>query len=109
MVPEYIMWTGLGYPPCSEIVPVWCHKDGVREDLRGLQANGTSDMCNIVKKRRSEVFPKRKGGNSKYIDTHVLRNDAGTGYLQILVPKNRETYRIISEKRDKGEFDFSVK
>ena len=27
IVPQYIMWTGLGYPPCSEIVPVWCHEN----------------------------------------------------------------------------------
>ncbi|MDE5957860.1 MAG: C45 family peptidase, partial [Muribaculaceae bacterium] len=23
IVPQYVMWTGLGYPPCAEIVPVW--------------------------------------------------------------------------------------
>lgn len=103
IVPEYIMWTGLGYPPCSEIVPVWCHPNGIREDLRGIGPNGTSPMGNLVKKRRGEVFPPRKGGNSKYIDLPVLKNEEGTGYIQVLVPKNRETYRLISTKRDRGE------
>lgn len=107
VVPEYIMWTGLGYPPCAEIVPVWCHQDGVNDELRGLQANGTSELCNTVKKRRGEVFPKRKGGNTKYIDTNVLRNENGTGYLQTIVPKNRETYHLISLKRDEGRINFS--
>ncbi|MDE6010559.1 MAG: C45 family peptidase [Muribaculaceae bacterium] len=104
VVPEYIMWTGLGYPPCAEIVPVWCRRDGVRADLRGTGPGGTSEMGNLVKKRRGEVFPPRKGGNTKYIDLRVLSNDDGTGYLQVLVPKNRETYRVISGKRDRGEY-----
>ena len=100
------MWTGLGYPPCSEIVPVWCHASGVREDLRGIGPGGTSTMGNLVKKRRGEVFPPRKGGNTKYIDLRVLSNEKGTGYLQVLVPKNRETYRLISGKRDRGEIEL---
>lgn len=106
IVPEYIMWTGLGYPPCSEIVPVWCHVSGVREDLRGTGPGGTSTMGNLVKKRRGEVFPPRKGGNTKYIDLRVLSNEKGTGYLQVLVPKNRETYKLISGKRDRGEIEL---
>lgn len=106
IIPQYIMWTGLGYPPCSEIVPVWCHINGVREDLRGTGPGGTSAMGNLVKKRRGEVFPPRKGGNTKYIDLRVLKNPEGTGYLQTLVPKNRETYRLISTKRDKGEIEL---
>lgn len=107
IITEYVMWTGLGYPPCAEIVPVWCHKDGVADVLRGLEAGGTSKMGNIVKSRRGEVFPNRKGGNTKYIDIRTLRNDKGTGYLQTLVPKNLETYSIIKRKRDAGEINFA--
>ena len=106
IVPQYIMWTGLGYPPCSEIVPVWCHENGVREDLRGIGPDGTSPMCNIVKQRRGEVFPPRKGGNEKYIDLQALSNTEGTGYLQVLVPRNQETYSVISRRRDAGEIRF---
>ena len=106
IVPQYIMWTGLGYPPCSEIVPVWCHSRGVREDLRGIGPDGTSPMGNIVKKRRGEVFPPRKGGNTKYIDLQVLSNSEGTGYIQTLVPRNKETYRLISDRRDRGEIEL---
>ena len=106
IVPQYIMWTGLGYPPCSEIVPVWCHSRGVREDLRGIGPDGTSPMGNIVKKRRGEVFPPRKGGNTKYIDLQVLSNSEGTGYIQTLVPRNKETYRLISARRDRGEIEL---
>ncbi|MDE5552380.1 MAG: hypothetical protein K2I91_04175, partial [Muribaculaceae bacterium] len=61
IINQYIMWTGLGYPPCAEIVPVWCHPDGVPSELRGLSSDGHSSMGDKVKARRSEVFSMRKG------------------------------------------------
>lgn len=97
---EYIMWTGLGYPPCSEIVPVWCTPDGVDRELRGIGPEGHSPMCDKVKARRAEVFPFKKGNSDKYIDMNVLYNTEGTGYVQVLTTLNHETYRRISEKRD---------
>lgn len=106
IIPQYIMWTGLGYPPVTDIYPVWCHKDGVEEGLRGIGQGGTSPICNESKKRRAEVFPDRKGGNKKYIDLTVLSNENGTGYLQILPPRNHITYERISHKRDTGEIKF---
>lgn len=106
IVPQYIMWTGLGYPPCADIYPVWCHKDGVDEALRGTGPNGTSPAGNIAKKRRAEVFPPRKGGNTKYIDLNALSNDKSSGYLQILPQRNHETYELFIRKRDNGEIAF---
>lgn len=97
---QYIMWTGLGYPPCSEIVPVWCAPEGVDPELRGLLPNGHSAMGDKVKARRDEVFPIHKGNGDKYIDMIRLHNADGTGYVQTLVPKNLETYRVVREKRD---------
>lgn len=97
---EYIMWTGLGYPPCSEIVPVWCAAEGVEKELRGLGEEGRSEMCDRVKQRRSEVFPIRKGNGEKYIDITTLFNASGTGYVQVLVPQNLATYERVREMRD---------
>lgn len=97
---QYIMWTGLGYPPCSEIIPVWCDPNGVAPELRGLLPNGHSEMGDKVKARRDEVFPIHKGNGDKYIDMTKLFNKEGTGYVQTLVPKNLDTYRKMREKRD---------
>ncbi len=97
---QYIMWTGLGYPPCSEIVPVWCSEDGVRADLRGTGKNGHSPMGDKVKARRAEVFPITKGNGEKYIDMEKLFNKEGTGYVQTLVPQNLEVYRATKAARD---------
>lgn len=98
---DYIMWTGLGYPPVAEIVPVWCSADGVDTRLRGLCADGHSELSDIAKKRRDEVFPIHRGSGDHYIDMQRLVNDKGTGYIQIIVPQNLETYRLFRSKNPK--------
>lgn len=99
-VNDYIMWTGLGYPPCSEILPVWCRPDGVDVRLRGLGPDGHSEMSDIARRRRDEVFPIHKGNGNKYIDMSRLVNDNQTGYLQVLVPQNLRTYSRIRAARN---------
>ena len=98
---EYIMWTGIGYPPCSEILPVYCDPGGVPAELRGLGPDGHSSLGDKVKGRRDEVFTIKKGDRNKYINMRKLFNDEGTGYVQVLTRKNLETYRTVRDKRDK--------
>lgn len=100
---QYIMWTGLGYPPCSEIIPVWCSAEGVDPRLKGTKENGHSEMGDIVQTRRQEVFSLKKGNGEKYLDMTKLFNKDGNGYVQTLVPKNLETYRQTKAKRDSKE------
>lgn len=104
MKKEYIMWTGMGYPPCSEIIPVWCSEDGVNDALRGLGNDGHSEMGDIVKKRRDDVFSLKKGNRDKYINMRKLYNEEGTGYVQILSPANMEVYRTVRKMRDGVNF-----
>lgn len=97
---EYVMWTGMGYPPCAEIQPVWCTKEGVDKSLRGIEADGHSPQCDKVKARRAEVFPIHKGNGDKYIQVDRLFNEKGTGYVQTLTKNNLEVYRFIRQRRD---------
>lgn len=96
---DYIMWTGMGYPPCAEIIPVWCSADGVDDALRGTEENGHSLQSDIVKKRRNEVFGSPRGGKPEYVDMNKLFNDSGTGYVQVLTRQNHETYEKFRRKR----------
>ena len=98
---QYIMWTGLGYPPCSEIEAVWCSPEGVPEDLKGISPAGNAPQCDVVLKRKAEVFPIEKGNGNKYIHMPALFNEDNTGYVQTLVPQNLETYSKTRERRDK--------
>ena len=97
---QYVMWTGIGYPPCSEILPVWCKVDGVDPSLRGLSAGGHSALGDKVKARRAEVFTIKKGDKRKYIDMKKLFNSEGTGYVQVLTRRNLETYDRVRRQRD---------
>lgn len=100
---EYVMWTGLGYPPCADIYPVTFGRDGVHPDLRGTQPDGHSKASDISKKRRDEVFPKHYGNGDKYIRLSRLRNPQGTGYLQVIPLQNLEVYRRFRENRNGRE------
>lgn len=99
---EYIMWTGMGYPPCAEIQPVWCAERGVEDSLRGIGPDGHSPQCDKVKARRAEVFPIRKGNGDKYIDVERLFNEENTGYIQTLTESNLEVYRLMRQRRDRN-------
>lgn len=100
---EYIMWTALGYPPCAEIVPVWCAPGGVDEGLRGIQRGGTSAFGNKAKALRDKVFHRQGGEKQVYIDMPMLHNDKGTGISQMLRKQNLEVYRLVKSKRNKGK------
>lgn len=99
------MWTGIGYPPCSEICPVWLGENGVPTELRGDSLTGRSILCDEVVKRKYEVFPIKKGSGKKYLNIKKLYNDDGTGYCQRLRVTNLDNYRkgyeILETRRNK--------
>ncbi len=97
---EYVMWTGLGYPPCAETRAVTCAPDGVDKDLRGSLPNGHSPLADKAKKMRDEVFPIHKGNGDKYIDMEKLFREDGTAYVQKLKQLNVENFKKGRENRD---------
>lgn len=97
---QYIMWTGLGYPPCSEIIPVWCSPEGVDNSLKRDPSTFRSQQCDTALQRKAFVFPYTKGNGNKYIDMTRLYNEEGSGYTQTLVPRNLETYKTTRLERD---------
>ncbi len=97
---EYIMWTGLGYPPVAEIYAVRCSSGGVDEGLRGSLPNGHSPIGDEARRKRDEIFPLKAGNGDKYIDMSKLYNDEGTGYAQTAISRNRITYRRETMNRD---------
>lgn len=98
---QYIMWTGMGYPPCSEIIPVWCKENGVAHSLQGSAQTGRSEQCDKILARKSEVFPFTKGNGNKYLNIKKLYNANGSGYVQELVKQNLATYNKVRDSRDK--------
>ena len=97
---QYIMWTGVGYPPVAEIHAVRCDADGVEAGLRGSLPNGHSPIGDEAKRMRNDVFTVTGKKGPKYIDISKLYNPEGTGYAQKAIEKNKTTYRLEKSKRD---------
>lgn len=98
---EYIMWTGLGYPPVAEIRAVRCRPDGVEEELRGTSPNGHSVLADEAKAMRDDAFT--ASGKKMYIDMRKLYKPDGSGFAQIVKRRNAITYKREKERRDGGK------
>lgn len=96
---EYVMWTGIGYPPVAEIRAVRCCREGVPDELRGSPADGHSPLGDKAKALRDSVFCV-EGKDKAYIDLSRLYNRDGTGLAQQAVARNRHVYRLEKLKRD---------
>lgn len=103
------MWIGLGYPPCAEIFPVWLWENGVPECLVGKGSNNHAPQCDIVNEREKDVFSIKRGNGQHYVNLQKLYNKNGTGYCQLLIPKNMETYRKGYEELAKRREQFHKK
>lgn len=95
------MWIALGYPPCADVFQVWCEENGVPVVLQGTGENNHSPQCNLVLKRKNEVFPLTAGNGKEYLDITKLYNEEKTGFCQVLIPQNMETYKKGYEEIDK--------
>lgn len=86
------MWVGLGYSPCSEIRAVWVGDGGLPEELRGIAPKGHSPLADAAQARKKEVFDINRGNGKHYLNLSKLYNREGTGFCQVLIPKNMATY-----------------
>lgn len=98
---QYIMWTGIGYPPVSEIRAVRCSAEGVPDELKGSLPNGHSMLGDEAKKIRNIVFNDAASKGKKHLDISKLFNKEGTGYAQKAIEKNKQIY--INEKKLRDE------
>lgn len=96
---DYIMWTGIGYPPVAEIRAVRCKPDGVPAELIGNLPNGHCELGDHAKSLRNAVFPIKPGNGDKYLNIKLLYNEEGTGYAQLAIRRNQ---RIYAKEREKG-------
>ncbi|MCM1504234.1 MAG: hypothetical protein NC127_03450 [Muribaculum sp.] len=68
---EAVMWTALGYPPCSYVQAVTVNE--VPDALLPAGSEWRSPFCDEVMARKSDVFPVRRGSGSHYIHLPSLK------------------------------------
>lgn len=66
-----MMWTMIGYPPCSHVLPVMI--DNIPQSLLPDPETWHSPLCDSVVERKHQVFSIKRGSGKYYIDMDLLR------------------------------------
>ena len=104
------MWTMLGYPPCSVVLPVWIGCEyGVPTLLQGSEDSVRSPLCEWSNRLKNKVFSLERGSGPHYLHMALLYNPEGNGYAQRLLSLEKEIYAesriVLDEARRKGEWN----
>lgn len=83
-----IMWTVIGYPPCSYVLPVTV--DSVPDELLP-NADWHSVLCDSVVARKREVFSITRGSGRHYINMPMLQKYTEKNKKKSLENYSRET------------------
>ena len=92
------MWSILGFPLTSVIIPVWLLDDGSMPKI--LQANETNNapLCDLALKLKDKVFSKQNDASENYLNLAALMNKENSGVRQKLIPIEEE---ILSKAKEK--------
>lgn len=80
-----VMWTLLGYPPCSYTRKVTL--DSIPTDMQPDSMTWRSPFCDEIMKLKDEVFPIKRGSGSHYMNAARLRH-----YNEYFRNKSLESY-----------------
>jgi hypothetical protein len=89
----YMMWTEIGYPPCSYTLPVMI--DYLPQELRPQGKEWRSQLCNEIIEKKHKVFSIKRGSGKHYIDMNAIRAFSIEGKKRSL-----ENYKIGYKMRD---------
>jgi hypothetical protein len=102
-----IMWTVLGYPPGSVMLPLW-PAAGKDQPALLLQAADSENapLCMWAVALKQKTFSIERGNGSRYFHWALMHNEEGSGYMQQLMSLETEIYRSFLPKiavwREKG-------
>ena len=92
-----VMWTVIGYPPCSYVLPATV--EYVPAQLAADPATGRSALCDTVVARKHEVFPVKRGSGQHYIDAVRLKS-----YCDSCRSVSLDNYREYRDRLSRGDF-----
>lgn len=97
------MWTVMGYPPVTPIIPVWV-KGGDRKLPAVLTTTDfkTSPLCDRSNALRRQVYSYRQGNlTENYFNWEKLFNKAGTGWMQLTEEVDNKYYPFYERELNK--------
>ncbi len=104
------MWTALGYPPCSIVLPVWLGSErGIPFVLQATSQSIYAPLCQWANELKRRVFSIQRGSGEHYLHMARLYRPDGMGYAQQLHALEGELYmqarEVLTEMRNRGEWD----
>jgi hypothetical protein len=92
------MWTILGFPLSSVIIPVWLLDNGTLPNILQADESGTAPLCDLALKLKGKVFSLQNDAKENYLNVGALINQENTGVRQKLIPIEKQ---VLSEANSK--------
>lgn len=80
------MWSILGFPLTSVIIPVWLLEDGTLPKILQADETGNAPLCDLALRLKDKVFPIQNDASDNYLNLSALMNKKNTGIRQKLIP-----------------------
>jgi Acyl-coenzyme A:6-aminopenicillanic acid acyl-transferase len=80
------MWTILGFPLTSVVIPVWLLEDGTMPKVLQADETGNAPFCNLALQIKDKVFSDQNDASENYLNLSALMNKENTGVRQKLIP-----------------------
>jgi hypothetical protein len=80
------MWTILGFPLTSVIIPVWLLEDGTMPKILQADETGNAPLCNAALQLKDKVFSPQNDASENYLNLSALMNKENSGVRQKLIP-----------------------
>ncbi len=91
------MWTILGFPLSSIVIPVWLLDDGTMPKVLQADETGNAPLCDLALKLKDKVFPVQNDASENYLNLAALMNKENTGVRQKLIPLEERVLAIAKE------------
>jgi hypothetical protein len=100
------MWTILGFPLCSVVVPTWIAGGSPLPGLVTADHAGSAPLCTMSLKLKRLCFPIKRDNGDSYLNLSALINRQQTGVMQKLYPVESaiiaETHRLMEAWRQES-------
>jgi len=107
-----IMWTILGYPPASVMLPLWVEAGAQQPSILLQSASSlNAPLCEWAVALKHKTFPIDRGNGGRYFNFRYIYNQLGTGYMQQLIPLEERIYQhftpLIDRWRSNNKIDLA--
>lgn len=80
------MWTILGFPLTSVVIPVWLLDDGSLPKVLQADGTGNAPFCELALQLKDKVFSHQNDASENYMNLSALLNKDNSGIRQKLIP-----------------------